>query len=115
MLCVNGFETNDPLARREAQRCLANALLLKPEKRTVFVEVGGLDKFVSSFKGVTSKRDADDDFLLGRIGFLLSAQKGEIVERLVNEDRILEDIKKVLDMLCSTDRIDSTILPQERP
>lgn len=115
MLCVNAFETNDALARREAQRCLANALLLKPEKRKVFVEVGGLGKFVLSFKGSTNKRDADDDFLLGRIGFLLSAQKGEIVERLVNEDRILEDIKKVLDMLRSTDRIDSTILPQERP
>ena len=114
MLCVNGFEVNDALARREAQRCLANALLLKPEKRNVLVEVGGLDKFVSTFKASTSKRDADDDFLLGRIGFLLSAQKGEIVERLVNDDRILEDIKKVLNMLCSADSIDFTILPQER-
>ncbi len=114
MLCVNGFETSDVLARREAQRCLANALLLKPEKRNVFVEVGGLDKFVTIFKASTSKRDADDDFLLGRIGFLLSAQKGETVERLVNEDRILEDIKKVLTILCYANGIDSTILPKKR-
>lgn len=113
MLCVNGFETNDALAKREAQRCLANALLLKPDKRRVFVEVGGLDKFVSSFKAITSKRNADDDFLLGRIGFLLSAQKGEIVERLVNEDRILEDLKKVVTIFRSTDGVGFTILPQE--
>jgi hypothetical protein len=59
------------------------------------VQAGGLEKFVTSFKASTSKRDPDDDFLLGRIGFLLSAQKGEIVERLVNYDRILEDINKV--------------------
>lgn len=97
MLCANGFDTNDVPARREAQRCLANALLLKPEKQNVFIQGGGLDKFVKTFKAstTTSQRDPDDDFLLGRIGFLLSAQKGEVVERLVNDDHILEDINKV--------------------
>jgi hypothetical protein len=70
-------------------------MLLKPEKRNVFIEVGGLDKFVATFKASTNKRDPDDDFLLGRIGFLLSAQKGETVERLVNNDRILVDLNKV--------------------
>ena len=87
---------NDLLAQREAQRCLANALLLKPEKKNIFVEIGGLDKFVANFKARTNKRNADDDFLLGRIGFLLSAQKGEIVDRLVHDDQILEGISKVL-------------------
>lgn len=94
-MCVQGFEGNDVLARREAQRCLANAMYLKPETRKVFVDVGGLDKFLATLKAATNKRDGDDDFLLGRIGFLLTAEKGPIVERLVNDDRILEDINKV--------------------
>jgi hypothetical protein len=75
-------------------------MFLKQETRKLFVDVGGLDTFVTILKqSATGKRVGDDDFLLARIGFLLTVQKGEVVERLVNDDRILEDIHKV--RLCS--------------
>ena len=96
MLCSYAFDEKDVLARREAQRCLANALYLKSDTRKIFVEVGGLEQYAAAFKATLKKRDSDDDFLLGRIGFLLTAQKDEIVERLVNEEGILTDLTKVL-------------------
>jgi hypothetical protein len=96
VLVVNAYEVNDVVARREAQRCLANAMYLKPESRQIFIVVGGFDKFVSAFKAGASKREADDDFLLGRIGFLLTAQKELVIQRLLNEDRIMLDFNKVL-------------------
>ena len=83
------------MVRREAQRCLANALFLKPLTRSIFAEVGGCDIFVMLFKGNVDKREAEDDFLLGRIGFLLTADKGEVVEQFVKEDHVLEDVSKV--------------------
>jgi hypothetical protein len=71
-------------------------MYLKSETRTTFVEVGGLQYFVEAFRASTGeKSDAEDDFLLGRIGFLLSAEKSETVGRLVNQERILEDVDKV--------------------
>jgi len=82
-------------ARKEAQRCLANTLLLKPEDVGTFAEVGGVNKFVDAFKANVSTCDADDDFLLGRIGFLLTAAKGLVVERLVNEDNIPKYVTNV--------------------
>jgi hypothetical protein len=95
LLCYEGFERSDPVARREAQRCLANAMFLKPETRKVFVQVGGTERFVKLVNGRTARRDADDDFLLGRIGFLLTSKKDDIVERLVNTDHILDALVKV--------------------
>jgi hypothetical protein len=79
-------------------------MFLKPDTRQKFVDVGGLDKFVKMFElSATNKRIGDDDFLLARIGFLLTAQKGEIVERLVNNDRILEHVNQVHFVLCCID------------
>ena len=92
---TNGYDMSDVLARREAQRCLANAMYLKPETRKIFVDVGGYDKFVSALKASTSKRDGDDDFLFGRMGFMLTAQKELVVQRLLNDDRIMLDLNKV--------------------
>ena len=92
---TNGYDVSEVLARREAQRCLANAMYLKPETRKIFVDVGGYDKFVSALKASTSKRDGDDDFLFGRIGFMLTAQKELVVQRLLNDDRIMLDLVKV--------------------
>ena len=92
---TNGYDVSEVLARREAQRCLANAMYLKPETRKIFVDVGGYDKFVSALKASASKRDGDDDFLFGRIGFFLTAQKELVVHRLLNDDRIMPDLNKV--------------------
>jgi hypothetical protein len=95
LLTYNSFSVDDPLVRREAQRCLANAFLLKTNGPGTFAEVGGVDKFVDAFKASVRNRDADDDFLLGRIGFLLTAAKGHVVERLVVDDDILKDMNEV--------------------
>jgi Guanine nucleotide exchange factor synembryn len=105
VLTYNSFSINDALVRREAQRCLANALLLKPDGPGTFAEVGGVDKFVDAFKESARKRDADDDFLLGRIGFLLTAGKGPVVERLVDEDDILKDLNEVCFILILSPRV----------
>jgi len=91
----HAFRGDGLLERREAQRCLANAMFLKPATRNTFIELGGVDDFVQAFEANTLKGDVDDDFLLGRIGFLLSAEKGAVVERLVKSDKILEDVRKV--------------------
>lgn len=103
VLVTNGYDMNDVLARREAQRCIANAMYLKSETRKIFVDVGGYDKFVSAFKASTSKRDGDDDFLFGRIGFLLTAQKELVVQRLLNDDRIMLDLNKVFPLVFYID------------
>lgn len=81
--------------RREAQRCLANAMYLKPETGKIFVDVGGLNKFVTMFKASSDKWSAEDDFLLGRLGFLVTAKQDEVAERLVNDQHILYNINTV--------------------
>lgn len=93
MLCSYAF-TPDVETRREAQRCLANAMYLKPSIKPVFVEVGGYNSYIKLFKETSLKRNADDDFLLARIGFLLTAEMGDIVQTLL-DDGILQDIQKV--------------------
>ena len=112
MLTYNAFSVDDVPVRREAQRCLANALLLKPDDRGTFATVGGIDKFVAAFKARVKERDADDDFLLGRIGFLLTATNGPVVERFVNEDDIPKDMNEVYCLEVTTLTLDSTLLCQ---
>jgi len=102
ILTKHAFKTENILERREAQRCLANALFLKPLTRKIFADVG-VNEFIKAFKLSAVKGQADDDFLLGRIGFLLTADKGEVVERLVNKKEILGDVEKVIFIhLCSS-------------
>jgi len=112
VLTYNAFSVDDVPVRREAQRCLANALLLKPDDRGTFATVGGIDKFVAAFKARVKERDADDDFLLGRIGFLLTATNGPVVERFVNEDDIPKDMNEVYCLEVTTLTLDSTLLCQ---
>ena len=96
VLTKHAFKSDNASVRREAQRCLANAMFLKPETRAIFVDTGGLKYFIQAFKSSTSdKTESSDDFLLGRIGFLLTAEKSLVVERLVIDKQILEDISKV--------------------
>jgi hypothetical protein len=79
-------------------------MFLKPDTRQIFVDIGGLDIFVKMFElSANNKRIGDDDFLLARIGFLLTVQKGVIVERLVNKEQILDHINQVHSVLCCID------------
>jgi hypothetical protein len=61
----------------------------------VFIQVGGLETFVTHVKQSPAGLDAADQFLLARIGFVLTAQKGDVVERLVHEEHIIDPLVTV--------------------
>jgi hypothetical protein len=70
-------------------------MYLVPGTKKTFVEVGGYDSYIQFFKEkVTEVLNAEDDFLVARMGFLLSAAKGDIVQRFV-DDGVLQEIQKV--------------------
>ncbi|KAK7517938.1 guanine nucleotide exchange factor [Phyllosticta citriasiana] len=67
-LARHGFSNSSPQTSREALRCLANALLLKPATRQVFVDKGFAENAAEKLKC----DNADDEFLASRILFLLT-------------------------------------------
>ena len=62
------FEFDSASTSREALRCIANALLLRPNLRQVFVDLGCPSKAAEKLK----IQDTDDEFLLCRILFYLT-------------------------------------------
>jgi hypothetical protein len=80
-------------------------MYLKPETKAHFEEVGGYESYIKLFKKTSLTRNVEDDFLLARIGFVISAEKGEVVQKLVS-DGILEDIQKVRILLNKKGCID---------
>jgi hypothetical protein len=62
------FESDAATTSREALRCIANALLLRPNLRQVFVDLDCPQKAAEGLKN----QDTDDEFLLCRIFFLLT-------------------------------------------
>lgn len=62
------FESDAATTSREALRCIANALLLRPNLRQVFVDLDYPPKAAERLKS----QDTDDEFLLCRIFFLLT-------------------------------------------
>ena len=62
------FESDAATTSREALRCIANALLLRPGLRQVFVDLDYPQKAAERLKN----QDTDDEFLLCRIFFLLT-------------------------------------------
>jgi hypothetical protein len=71
-------------------------MYLVPGTKKTFVEVGGYDSYIQFFKERVSTEvlNPEDDFLVARMGFLLSAEKGDIVQRLL-DDSVLQEIQKV--------------------
>ena len=49
-LTRHGFESNSPTTSREALRCLANALVLEPSTRQVFVDLDYAPKAAERLK-----------------------------------------------------------------
>jgi hypothetical protein len=62
------FESDAATTSREALRCIANALLLRPNLRQVFVDLDFPPKAAEGLKN----QDTDDEFLLCRIFFVLT-------------------------------------------
>ena len=76
-----GFDSDSPSTSREALRCIANALLLRPNLRQVFVDLGCPSKAAEKLKN----QDTDDEFLLCRILFYLT------YETKIDFDPLFED------------------------
>ncbi|EXJ59391.1 uncharacterized protein A1O5_12272 [Cladophialophora psammophila CBS 110553] len=81
-----------PSVRREALRCMANALLLLPAARQSSLKLG-LDK-----KATDALQDADDDdeFLLSRILFLMTYDPGIDLKSLIADHSLADTIVKHL-------------------
>ncbi|KAI5294901.1 hypothetical protein KEM52_002906 [Ascosphaera acerosa] len=75
------FHSADVEVSREAMRCLANALLLEPSMRQIFVDLGNGPKAAEKLKAANS----DDEFLAARLLFLTTygtnASFDELFER----------------------------------
>ncbi len=66
---------------REALRCIANALLLLPSTQEIFVDLGFLPKAAEAYK----MQDNLDEFLLGRVLFLMTYTKSTDLVNLIDE------------------------------
>ncbi|KIW94506.1 uncharacterized protein Z519_04482 [Cladophialophora bantiana CBS 173.52] len=86
------FGNFPPSVRREALRCIANALLLLPAARRSSLKLG-LDK-----KATDALQDADDDdeFLLSRILFLLTYDPGIDLKTLIADHSLADTLVKHL-------------------
>jgi len=78
--------------RQEASRCLANALLLLPETRQYSIRLG-LDKQATD---ALAKANADEEFLLARILFLLTYDPQIDLPTLLSEHKLAESITRHL-------------------
>ncbi|KAF8534517.1 guanine nucleotide exchange factor synembryn-domain-containing protein [Trichophaea hybrida] len=94
ILGKHGFEANktDFASAREALRCLANALLVVPKTRQIFLDLGFPEKAAAGFKNA----GVDDEFLLARILFLITYDTTADLKRLVEEQRLEKSIDDAL-------------------
>ncbi|BFZ63116.1 hypothetical protein YB2330_004236 [Saitoella coloradoensis] len=78
----------------EALRCLANALLLHPPARVTYVEEGGVENTLRRYETA----DIDEEFLLGRILFLVTASPspvtGEVMEGGVVQTAVVNHLER---------------------
>ncbi|KAI9931051.1 hypothetical protein MW887_010706 [Aspergillus wentii] len=79
-------ETAD--VRRAALRCIANALLLDPKMRQIFVDTGYGGQLAQKLKCDTS----DDEMILSRILFLSTYDTTMDFEKLINENSLGDNI-----------------------
>lgn len=81
MLTRHAFDTPTISTSHNALRCLANAMLIKPEARQIFVDLGCGPKACEQLK-----RDTwDDEFLCSRVIFLTTYGTDIDLAKLVNE------------------------------
>ncbi|KAK8189843.1 guanine nucleotide exchange factor [Phyllosticta capitalensis] len=87
-LARHGFSNSSPQTSREALRCVANALLLKPATRQVFVNKGFAENAAEKLKC----DNADDEFLASRILFLLTYDTNLNFDELMKNNQLGEAI-----------------------
>ncbi|KAF2092121.1 hypothetical protein K490DRAFT_70794 [Saccharata proteae CBS 121410] len=87
-LARHGFLNSNTTTSREALRSLANALLLQPQTRQIFVDLGFADKAAERLK----VDNRDDEFLASRILFLLTYETNLDFDKLVKENNLVDTI-----------------------
>lgn len=97
-LCSYAFAGHPPEVSREALRCIANALLLQPRLRTVFVDLG----HTISTAGIYQQQNDDDEFLGARILFLLTYGTKADFKNLLAAHDLAQSIEKHLSRHSAT-------------
>lgn len=87
-LARHAFDTSATSTSHNALRCLANAMLMQPEARQIFVDLGYEAKACEQLK-----RDTwDDEFLCSRVIFLTTYGSNIDLARLIDEYGLAETI-----------------------
>ncbi|KAI9885001.1 MAG: hypothetical protein M1823_003203 [Watsoniomyces obsoletus] len=87
-LARHSFESNSPTTSREALRCLANALVLEPCTRQIFVDLDFPAKAADRLRN----DNRDDEFLVSRILFLTTYNTNLDFEKLIDEHHLADHI-----------------------
>lgn len=102
-----GFDFGPPPVSREALRCLANALLLRPSTRQLLVNLNygrkaavklQVEAFFLCSSAISNTQQTernDDEFICSRIVFLLTYETDLDFEELVLKYNLAEAINKV--------------------
>ncbi|KAK8034943.1 Synembryn-like protein [Apiospora rasikravindrae] len=92
-LARHAFHSPSSKTSRNALRCLCNAMLLKPDTRQMFVDLGFESKACSQLKN----DNRDDEFLISRVIFLTTYDTNVDIEALVDKHNIAGIIAKNLE------------------
>ncbi|KAI5803745.1 guanine nucleotide exchange factor [Geopyxis carbonaria] len=110
-LCKHGFIANDDdvASAREALRCLANALLVVPKTRQIFVDLGFPEKAAKKFESDS----ADDEFLLARILLMITYGTTQDLQSLVTEQGLEQSIDNAIERHAKRHSDAKSISPME--
>ncbi|THV45178.1 hypothetical protein BGAL_0520g00020 [Botrytis galanthina] len=89
-LSKHAFNSPSKTTSRNALRCLANALLLKPDTRQILVSLGYDERACALLKDRTAS--VDDEFLLSRIIFLTTYGTTINIENLIDQCHLADTI-----------------------
>ena len=88
ILTKHGLTERSSPSSLEALRCLANAMLLEPTTRQIFVDLGCANQAAERLK----IQDSDNEFLISRILFLLTYESKLNFDPLFNDHELGESI-----------------------
>jgi len=87
-LTRHAFNSPSLTTSRNALRCLANAMLLKPQTRKIYLDLGYEAKACNKLKN----DNRDDEFLVSRIIFLTTYDPAVDLEKLIDQHHLAEYI-----------------------
>ncbi|KAF8956492.1 hypothetical protein BGZ46_002372 [Entomortierella lignicola] len=93
-LCKATEASIDKISSKEALKCLANALLLKPSTRPIFERLEGHGQCSLLMK--RSNLSSESQFLFSRILFLVTIDSTSIVKSLMNDHNAVANLEVVL-------------------